>query len=64
MAMRSRDALLLAPALVIGVGMTIETLIGARWAEFAPFAMAPLSAGPILAYVLLKWRSSSPIYAG
>lgn len=56
MVMRWRDALLLAPVLVIGAGMLVEALGGARWAEIVPFAMMPLSAGPIMAYLLLEWR--------
>jgi hypothetical protein len=61
MTLRWRDTLLFSPALVIGISVALETTAQGVWSESAPFAMAPLSALPIIVYLWVERRGLFPM---
>jgi hypothetical protein len=60
MRLQRLDALLLTPALVIGLATAAEMIVPAAWIDFILFMTAPLSGLPILAYLWLGRRCVCP----
>jgi hypothetical protein len=54
MRLQRRDALLLAPMLVIALATAVEMIVPAAWIDFVVFTTAPMSGLPILAYLWLE----------